>query len=115
MDRVFGDHPGPAFNPKLNLNMWAEVDQDTKGYREVTSMNSIRSSVMEYLSDYNIVSSPQLDLVLFDYAIEHLIRICRLLRQPYGHALLIGLPGSGRGSLTKLATYMCEYNLFMVR
>ena len=46
------------------------------------------------------------------YAVEHTSRINRVIRQKGGHALLVGLGGSGRQSLAKLAAFIAGFDLF---
>jgi len=55
-----------------------------------------------------------MDIVLFRDAIEHVCRAVRVLRQPRGNMLLIGIGGSGRQSLSKLASFICMYTVFQI-
>ena len=41
-------------------------------------------------------------------------RVVRVIRQPRGNMLLIGIGGSGRQSLSRLAAYICEYKTFQI-
>jgi dynein heavy chain len=53
-------------------------------------------------------------LVMFLDACDHVSKICRILRQPQGNALLLGVGGSGRQSLSKLATFMSNFRLYQI-
>ncbi|GFO33725.1 dynein heavy chain 12, axonemal-like, partial [Plakobranchus ocellatus] len=81
-------------------------------YQEVSSLDSFYNVVGVCLEEYNNTHKTVMNLVIFRYVLEHLSRICRILRQPGGNALLVGVGGSGRQSLTRLATAMAGYSLF---
>lgn len=67
------------------------------------------------LLDYNFSNSTQMNLVFFADAVNYLCAITRILSQPKGHAMLIGVSGSGKQSLTKLATFMLEQQCFQLQ
>ncbi|XP_043257418.1 dynein axonemal heavy chain 3 [Colletes gigas] len=93
----------------LFFGNYIEPDADPKIYDEVTNLEDLRNKMDYYLMEYNMLSRTTMSLVLFRYAIEHISRISRILLQESGHALLVGMGGSGRTSCARLATSMCEY------
>ena len=48
------------------------------------------------------------------YIVSAVCRIVRVIRQPRGNMLLVGVGGSGRQSLSRLATYLIQYYLFQI-
>lgn len=48
------------------------------------------------------------DFCVFTKACLHVARVSRVLKQAGGHVMLIGVGGSGKQSLAKLAMYMAE-------
>ena len=69
--------------------------------------------VFQILEDYNENNTP-MNLVLFDDALEHLTRVHRVLRMDRGHALLVGVGGSGKQSLCRLASYAAGCEVFEI-
>lgn len=92
---IFGDYMDPD---KLE-------DEGTRMYEEVRDINHLIQVMEQYLADYNRSHRP-MNLAMFLFACEHLSRICRVLQQPGGHILLVGVGGSGRQSLTRLAAHV---------
>lgn len=56
------------------------------------------------MAEYN-EQNQKIDMVLFNMALEHLTRIHRVLKMDTGHIMLIGVGGSGKSLMTKLAAF----------
>ncbi|NP_001357813.1 dynein axonemal heavy chain 12 [Mus musculus] len=97
---MFGDYMNP------------DLEGDDRVYIEIPDIHHFNEVVDQCLDEYNQTHKRRMNLVVFRYVLEHLSRICRILKQSGGNALLIGLGGSGRQSLTKLATSMAKMQIF---
>ena len=93
----FGDYMSRHRQPRL--------------YSEITDLKRLHTAWSIYLEDYNAETRRPMHLTLFRFAIEHVSRIARILREDRGHALLIGVGGSGKQSLTRLAASVMDYEL----
>ena len=93
---IFADFIVPGADPKL--------------YTYVEDTSTLMPVIQDYLQDYNVeITGASMNLIMFMDAIKHISRISRVLRQPRGNALLLGVGGSGRQSLTRLASFMAEF------
>lgn len=51
-------------------------------------------------------------LVVFDTVIDHILRIDRVLKQPLGHLLLVGASGVGKTTLTRFVSWLNNLTVF---
>jgi dynein heavy chain len=101
---------GPAFCAFLT-----ERDDDDIVYEEIVDYKKVRGIVEEKLEDYNM--EPKLipmDLAMFRDAVMHICRIHRVLCQPRGNLMLVGVGGSGRSSLARLSAFIARMTTFTI-
>ena len=92
-----------------------ELDyEDPMVYQNIGSFSKVKTKCEELLEQYN-TENAEMPLVLFNYAVDHLVRLIRVIRFPRGNSMLVGFGGSGKNSLTNLATFICSYDLFSIQ
>ncbi|XP_036372722.1 dynein heavy chain 9, axonemal [Megalops cyprinoides] len=82
-------------------------------YMPVQSWETLNKTLLEALDNYNEVNAA-MNLVLFEDAMSHICRINRILESPRGNALLVGVGGSGKQSLTRLAAFISSLEVFQI-
>ncbi|XP_063817028.1 dynein axonemal heavy chain 9 isoform X3 [Pseudophryne corroboree] len=82
-------------------------------YMPVQSWQSLNKILVDALDSHNEVNAA-MNLVLFEDAMCHICRINRILESPRGNALLVGVGGSGKQSLTRLAAYISSLEVFQI-
>lgn len=97
---VFGDFMNPSSN-------------ENRIYEEITDIVKLKKVLTENLMDFNMVYNKDMNIIFFMDAIEHITRIARILRSERGNALLVGVSGMGKQSLTKLASHINNYKYIL--
>ena len=86
-----------------------------RSYQEIDDLKLVKTNVVRIFLNENLFRSVQMkkqvyvgkmNIVLIMDAMKHIARIIRVIKQPLGNSLLLGVGGSGRQSLTRLAAFM---------
>ncbi|KAI4536193.1 hypothetical protein MG293_013585 [Ovis ammon polii] len=88
-------------------------EEEARIYEDIQDYEAAKALFQEILEEYN-ESNTKMNLVLFDDALEHLTRVHRIIRMGRGHALLVGVGGSGKQSLARLAAFTAGYEVFEI-
>lgn len=108
--RHFADIPAAElFQPPFLFCHFAN-GLESSAYDRVFSLPDLWGLVTSSLQEYN-ETHPAMDLVLFEDALRHICRIARVLALPGGHGMIVGLGGSGKQSLSRLASHLAGYPL----
>ncbi|XP_074253710.1 dynein axonemal heavy chain 6 isoform X1 [Saimiri boliviensis] len=90
------------------------ADKADRIYDDMPDIEKIGNVLQDYLDDYNLTNPKEVKLVFFQDAVEHVSRIARMIRQERGNALLVGVGGTGKQSLTRLAAHICGYKCLQI-
>lgn len=107
----------PRTDPGSGPILFSTFMNEEGAYEKLPDSVEARNVLESKLDNYNVATrTGELNLVIFNYVLEHVARISRVLLQPGGHLLLVGVGGSGRRSCTKLAAYVqeCDYRTITV-
>jgi len=98
---------GPTAEPLIFAQFVGGLDD--RLYDQFPNAEAMTHRLTEALREYNDVNAV-MDLVLFDDAMKHVCKISRIIASEGGHALLVGVGGSGKQSLSRLGAFICGYS-----
>ncbi|KAL1129229.1 hypothetical protein AAG570_013758 [Ranatra chinensis] len=83
-------------------------------YLPMPSWVNLQKILQDTMSQYNDLVA-NMNLVLFEDAMAHICRINRVMEMPRGNALLVGVGGSGKQSLSRLSAFISGLDPFQVQ
>uniref|UniRef100_UPI0037E8313A dynein axonemal heavy chain 2 n=1 Tax=Semicossyphus pulcher TaxID=241346 RepID=UPI0037E8313A len=101
--------------PNKQPPIFGDFLSESRVYEDLLDVKRLKKFMETQLEDYNLTPGVvPMSLVLFRDAIEHITRAVRVISELRGNMLLVGVGGSGRQSLSKMAAFICEYQVFQV-
>ncbi|XP_072163343.1 dynein axonemal heavy chain 10-like [Diadema setosum] len=115
LEEHFREHTENAMrDPLLFGDFRTALDEgEPRMYEDIQDYDAAKAIFQEILEEYNDTHTP-MNLVLFEDALDHLTRVHRVIRMDQGHALLVGVGGSGKQSLTRLAAFTAGCEVFEI-
>ena len=107
-EEIFGSGVDIIFSFLLKL------DIENPYYDLIRERSKLKEALEGMRDDFNSMNKNKMDLVFFEDAMKHICSIIRILMQPRGNAMLIGVSGSGKQSLTKLAAFILKQEFFQI-
>lgn len=98
------EEPKTAPDPIMFVD-YLKPGAEVRNYEFVKEFNRLEGILDDYLDEYNVSFPTQMGLVFFKDAVLHISRMARILRQPRGNAMLVGVGGSGKQSSTRIAAF----------
>jgi len=109
-EKMFADYMKPE-----------EMNEDTgrpvypKSYELIKNIEDLRRRTTEYMDQLNQEKKlKHADLVLFDDCMKYLVKLIRIIQTPQGSAMLVGVGGSGKQSITRLAAYCSQHKIVQI-
>ncbi|XP_064484606.1 dynein heavy chain, cytoplasmic-like isoform X2 [Ornithodoros turicata] len=110
----------------VGLKHFPNIDKESALGRPILYSNWLSKDYVpvkqDELRDYvkarlKIFYEEELDvqLVLFNEVLDHVLRIDRIFRQPQGHLLLIGVSGAGKTTLSRFVAWMNGLRVFQIK
>lgn len=111
--KVFDDFDQTALKAEPNLFTHFSKGIGEPKYGAMKDWAHVKRLLEEAQMQYDEVNAA-MGLVLFEDAMGHVCRINRILESPRGNALLVGVGGSGKQSLARLAAFISQMEVFQI-
>eukprot|EP00928_Gymnodinium_smaydae_P023763 TRINITY_DN1947_c0_g1_i2.p1 TRINITY_DN1947_c0_g1~~TRINITY_DN1947_c0_g1_i2.p1 ORF type:complete len:4562 (+),score=1174.36 TRINITY_DN1947_c0_g1_i2:66-13751(+) len=99
--------------PLIFTSFVSQAGGNERQYLPVKEQAALRKVVEDKLNEYNETYAA-MNLVMFDDAVNHVCRLSRITDNPCGNALLVGVGGSGKQSLARLASFINSQDVLTI-
>ena len=101
-ETYFADYLRPK-----EINEELAIEEYIKYYENIVTMDNVREATTNFMNELNQSKLKHVEIVLFDDCLKNLMRVTRVIQQDMGSCMIVGVGGSGKQSLSRLASY-CE-------